>query len=253
VKRFYETVTVRHSRESRNPASSSDGERQRDSRFRGNDGEGWSIELDGKPVRTPARNQLTLPTQALAEAIAAEWQAQGDKVDPRSMPLTGLANAAIDRVAPDVAAFASDLGRYADTDLLCYFADGPDDLVSREQAVWEPLLGWARARYDIAFETTAGIVHRPQPHATVARLAEAVATRDAFSLAALSPLVTIGGSLVIALALAEGAIEADAAFDAAHLDEIWQAERWGEDSLATEARDARRRDFNAATDFLRLL
>ena len=239
MKRFYETVTAtccsRHSRES------------------GNDGQGWTVELDKRPVRTPARHPLVLPTQALAEAIAAEWLAQGDKIDPRSMPLTGLANAAIDRVAPDGAAFARNLGRYAETDLLCYRADGPEELVMREQAVWEPLLAWARGRYDIAFETTAGIVHRPQPPATVARLAEAVAARDAFGLAALSPLVTIGGSLVIALALAEGAIAADAAFDAAHLDEIWQAEQWGEDSLATHARDARRRDFRAAADFLRLL
>lgn len=217
------------------------------------DERGWGIELDGRPVRTPAKNALILPTTALAEAIAAEWRAQGDKVDPRSMPLTGLANAAIDRIAPDLAAFARDLGRYAETDLLCYRADGPDALVAREKAAWEPLLAWARGRYDIAFETTAGIVHRDQPPATVARLAEAVAARDAFSLAALSPLVTIGGSLVIALALAEDAIEAEAAFDAAHLDEIWQAEQWGEDSLATQARDARRRDFNVAADFLRLL
>jgi len=217
------------------------------------DERGWGIELDGRPVRTPAKNALILPATTLAEAVAAEWRAQGDKVDPRSMPLTGLANAAIDRVAPDRAIFARDLGRYAETDLLCYRADGPEELVTREQAVWEPLLAWARGRYDIAFETTAGIVHRPQPLATVARLAEAVAARDAFSLAALSPLVTIGGSLVIALALAEGAIEVEAAFDAAHLDEMWQAEQWGEDSLATQARDARRRDFNAAADFLRLL
>jgi chaperone required for assembly of F1-ATPase len=216
-------------------------------------GEGLTIELDGRPVRTPARRALILPSVALAEAIAAEWQAQGDKVDPRSMPLTGLANAAIDQVAPDRGAFASDLALYAETDLLCYRADGPDELAAREEAAWEPLLAWARARYDIGFETTAGIVHRAQPPATVTRLAEAVAARDSFSLAALSPLVTIGGSLVIALALAEGAIDGDAAFNAAHLDEIWQAEKWGEDSLATQARDARRRDFNAAAGFLRLL
>ena len=215
--------------------------------------QGWSIELDGRPIKTPARQPLAAPTRGLAEAIADEWRAQGDSIDPRSMPLTGLANAAIDRVAPDPAAFARDLARYGEGDLLCYRADHPADLVARQAETWDRLLGWARGRYDVAFEIVTGIIHRPQPPATVARLAEAVAARDAFALAGLSPLVTIGGSLVIALALAEGAIEAEPAFDAAHLDELFQAEQWGEDALALEAREARRRDFNAAARFLSLL
>jgi len=215
--------------------------------------QGWSIELDGRPIKTPARQPLAAPTRGLAEAIADEWRAQGDSIDPRSMPLTGLANAAIDRVAPDPAAFARDLARYGEGDLLCYRADHPADLVARQAESWDRLLGWARGRYDVTFEIVTGIIHRPQPPATVARLAEAVAARDAFALAGLSPLVTIGGSLVIALALAEGAIEAEPAFDAAHLDELFQAEQWGEDALALEAREARRRDFNAAARFLSLL
>jgi len=215
--------------------------------------QGWSIELDGRPIKTPARQPLAAPTRGLAEAIAEEWRAQGDSIDPRSMPLTGLANAAIDRVAPDPAAFARDLARYGEGDLLCYRADHPADLVARQAESWDRLLGWARGRYDVTFEIVTGIIHRPQPPATVARLAEAVAARDAFALAGLSPLVTIGGSLVIALALAEGAIEAEPAFDAAHLDELFQAEQWGEDALALEAREARRRDFNAAARFLSLL
>jgi len=215
--------------------------------------QGWSIELDGRPIKTPARQPLAVPTRALAEAIAEEWRAQGDSIDPRTMPLTGLANAAIDRVAPDPAAFARDLARYGEGDLLCYRADHPADLVARQAETWDRLLGWARGRYDVAFEIVTGIIHRPQPPATVARLAEAVAARGAFALAGLSPLVTIGGSLVIALALAEGAIEAEPAFDAAHLDELFQAEQWGEDALALEAREARRRDFNAAARFLSLL
>ena len=215
--------------------------------------QGWSIELDGRPIKTPARQPLAAPPRGLAEAIADEWRAQGDSIDPRSMPLTGLANAAIDRVAPDPAAFARDLARYGEGDLLCYRADHPADLVARQAESWDRLLGWARGRYDVTFEIVTGIIHRPQPPATVARLAEAVAARDAFALAGLSPLVTIGGSLVIALALAEGAIEAEPAFDAAHLDELFQAEQWGEDALALEAREARRRDFNAAARFLSLL
>jgi chaperone required for assembly of F1-ATPase len=166
------------------------------------------------------------------------------------MPLTGLANAAIDRVAPDPAGFAADLARYGESDLLYYRAGEPAELVTRQQAEWDPLLAWARQRYDVAFETVTGIIHRAQPPATLSRLAEAVASRDPFALAGLSPLVTIAGSLIIALALAEGAIEPDAAFDAAHLDELWQATQWGEDVLAMDAREARRRDFNAAAGFL---
>jgi chaperone required for assembly of F1-ATPase len=216
-------------------------------------GDGFGILLDGRPIRTPARNPLVVPTRPLAGGIAAEWEAQGDKVDPRSMPLTGLANAAIDRVAPDPESFAGDLARYGESDLLCYRADEPPELAARQEREWGPLLDWVRRRYDIAFEIVTGIMHRPQPPATVARLAEAVAARDPFALAGLSPLVTISGSLLIALALAEGAVEPDAAFDAAHLDELFQAERWGEDALALEAREARRRDFNAAARLLRLL
>lgn len=216
-------------------------------------GEGFEIALDGRPVRTPARAPLLLPTEPLAHAVAGEWEAQGDKVDPRSMPLTGLANAAIDRVARNRQGFAADLARYGESDLLYYRAEEPPELVERQAAAWDKLLGWARARYDVAFELVAGIMHRAQPPATVARLAEAVGARDAFALAALSPLVTISGSLLIALALAEGETGAEAAFDAAHLDELWQAEKWGEDALATQAREARRRDFNAASRFLSLL
>lgn len=214
----------------------------------------FAIHLDGRAVKTPARHPLIIPAApALARAVAAEWAAQEDKVDPRTMPLTGLANAAIDGVAPDRDTFAAGLAAYGETDLLCYRADGPADLVTRQAAIWDPLLDWASGRYDIAFAVATGIVHRAQPPATLARLAEAVAARDTFALAALSPLVTISGSLVIALAVAEGAIDPGSAFDAAHLDELWQAEQWGEDSLAADARTARRADFTAAARFLSLL
>jgi chaperone required for assembly of F1-ATPase len=217
------------------------------------EGDGLSIRLDGRPVRTPARALLVLPTASLGTAVVQEWSAQGDEIDPRSMPLTGLANAAIDRVAPDPATFVATLAPYAETDLLCYRAEEPPPLVSREAAAWDPLLAWARTRYDVAFELATGIIHKPQPEATVRRLAVALAARDPFALAAMSPLVTIGGSLVTALAVAEGQIGAEAAFDATHVDELWQAEQWGEDALATDARDARRRDFLAAARFLSLL
>jgi len=213
---------------------------------------GIALELDGRAVKTPARRPLIVATAPMARAIADEWEAQGESVDPRTMPLTGLANAALDRVAPDPAGFARALALYGETDLLCYRADRPAGLVARQAATWEPLLDWARARYDIHFVVTAGIRHCPQPAATVARLGEAVAAFDAFGLAALSPLVTIGGSLVAALALAGGALDADAAFAATHLDEAWQAEQWGEDALAVAARERRARDFAAAARFLAL-
>ncbi|WP_156681416.1 ATP12 family chaperone protein [Sphingomonas profundi] len=214
--------------------------------------DGHAIRLDGRAVRTPARAPLALPTAALAEAIAGEWRAQGDVIDPRAMPLTGLANAAIDRVGPARDTFVRDLAGYAETDLLCYRAESPASLVARQAAEWDALLDWARHRYDVTFTIVTGIIHRPQPPATVARLAEAVAARDAFALAGLSPLVTIGGSLVTALALIEGAIAAEAAFATTHLDELWQVEQWGEDALAADARAARERDFLAAARFVAL-
>lgn len=212
-----------------------------------------AILLDGRTVKTPARAPLTIPYPAMAEAVAQEWRAQGQDIDPRAMPMTGLANAAIDRVAPAPAAFARSLAAYAETDLLCYRAENPPELVAEEAAAWDPLLDWAQRRYDVHFTLATGILHAPQPPATVARLAEALAARSAFALAAFSPLVTIGGSLVTALAIAERAIEPDAAFNATHVDEIWQAGQWGEDELATRAREARRVDFLAAARFLHAL
>lgn len=212
-----------------------------------------SIRLDARPVRTPGRAPLAVPTAALAAAIAEEWRAVGETIDPRAMPLTGLANAAIDRVAAIPGDFAAGLVRYAENDLLCYRADGPTPLIARQAAAWDPLLDWASRRYDVHFTIVAGIMHRPQPPATIARLAEAVASRDAFHLAPLSPLVTLTGTLVGALALAEHAVDADSLWAAAMVDEDWQSEQWGEDTLATQVRMAKRHDFDAAARFLALL
>jgi chaperone required for assembly of F1-ATPase len=215
--------------------------------------EGFAILLDGRPVKTPARAALAVPGERLAEAIAAEWEAQGESVDPRSMPLTGLANAAIDRVGPDREAFARGLARYAEADLLCYRADAPQPLLRRQAAAWDPLLAWARDRFDVEFEVTAGVMHRPQPPRTVERLTEAVLELGPFELAGLAPLVTVSGSLVIALALAVGEASLEQAWSAATLDEAWQAEHWGDDPLAAAAHDERRRDFDAGYLFLSLL
>ncbi|MEG8039944.1 ATP12 family protein [Sphingomonas sp. LR60] len=212
-----------------------------------------AIRLDARPVRTPGRAPLALPTGALAEAVADEWRAVGETLDPRAMPLTGLANAAIDRIAAAPDGYAAGLAAYAESDLLCYRADAPAALVARQAAAWDPLLDWARDRYYVHFEIVTGVMHRAQPPATIARLADAVASRDAFHLAALSPLVTLTGTLVGALALAEGAVSADELWRAAMVDEDWQVECWGEDTLATQAREGKRRDYDAAVCFVSLL
>ena len=211
------------------------------------------IELDERPVKTPGKLPLRLPNPQLADAVAAEWRAQGDSIVPQSMPLTGLANAAIERVAGDVRAFADGLSAYAETELLCYRADAPPELVMRQQTVWDPVLEWAQRRYDVSFTLVTGIIHRPQPPRSLARLKAAIGAYGSFELAALSPIVTISGSLIIALAVAEAAVTPDSAFDVAHLDELWQAEKWGEDDFALDARAVHRADFLAACDFLRLL
>lgn len=214
---------------------------------------GWGVELDGKPLRTPAREALVVPSRALAHAIADEWDAVEDRIDPRAMPLTGLANAAIDRVAPDKKAFADGLARYSEADLACYRAEGPQALVDRQAEDWDALLGWGRRRFDVDFSTTSGITHVAQPAATVERLSHAIAALDAFRLAGLSPLITIGGSLLAALGVLEGAFTPEQAWESVSLDDRWQLEQWGSDAEAEGALASRRWDFLAAARFLELL
>lgn len=211
---------------------------------------GWSVALDGKPLRTPARKPLALPTRALADAIAAEWDAQSGEVRPVAMPLTGLANAALDRAGPELAAA---LAAYAESDLLCYRAERPDELIALQAAGWDPPLEWARFRYDVAFVVTHGITHRAQPAPTLARLAAAVDALNPFRLAALHPLVTITGSLVLGLAALENELTAQAAFDAGELDVRFQAAHWGEDAEAAITRAQRRADLLAGARFLAML
>lgn len=214
---------------------------------------GWAVTLDGRPVRTPARAPLLVRTQRLANAIADEWRSVESDVDPRAMPLTGLANAAIDRVAPGREAFAGGLARYAEADLACYRSDWPPELVDRQRSAWDPLLAWGRRRYDVDFSTTSGILHVPQPQATIERLDHEVAAIDPFRLAGLSPLVTAGGSLIAALAVLEKAVTAESAWEAVSVDEHWQLEQWGADAEAGQALANRKRDFMAAARFLDLL
>ena len=216
-------------------------------------GDGWAIKLDDRPVRTPARVPLSLPTEALAEAVAEEWREAGETVDPRAMPMTGLANAAIDRVEPERQAFAGGLARYAEADLACYRSEWPPELVERQAKAWDELLAWARRRYDIDFATTSGLMHIPQPQATIEQLTHAVGALDAFRLAGLSPLITVGGSLIAALAVLEKAMTPEQGWDAVSIDDRWQLEQWGADPEAEIALDNRKRDFLAAAQFLELL
>ena len=214
---------------------------------------GWGIALDGRMVSTPGRAPLVVASRALIEAIAAEWGAQGNRIDPATMPLTGLANAAIDLARPDPATFAAPIAAYAESDLLCY-RDARDAALQAEQAAaWNPLLAWAEDRHGIEFTLAQGVIPVDQPPATVAALRGALLGYDPYRLAALTPIVTIGGSLVAALALAERAFDAAALWEAVNLDELYQERRWGVDSEAQKARARREADWNSAARFLALL
>ncbi|MGI4880790.1 MAG: ATP12 family chaperone protein [Janthinobacterium lividum] len=215
--------------------------------------DGWALTLDGREVKTPAHARLRLPNAALANAAAAEWSRQGKVLKPLTMPLTGFAYAAVDRIAPDPQGFAATLSRFVESELLCYRADGPVPLVRRQSEEWDPLLGWAAARYDISFIVTSGVIHKPQAVATLARVGAAYAAFNSFQLAALHPVVTICGSAIIGLAVAENHLDADQAFAAGQLDELWQAEQWGTDPLALASLAERRAALDNAIDLLRLL
>lgn len=213
---------------------------------------GYAITLDGRPVRTPMRAQLMLPNSGLAQAVADEWMAQGETIEPTSMPITGLANAAIDQVAPDTGAFAATISAYGESDLLCYRASHPPELAARQDAEWQPLLDWAARRFDIGFAVTSGVIHVAQTDATLARLRSAVATHDPFTMTALSTLVSIGGSLVIGLAAVEDAFPLARLWQAAELDELWQADQWGDDDEALARRAKRNAEFMTAARFAAL-
>ncbi len=215
--------------------------------------DGWAVVLDGRPVRTPKRAALVLPSAALAQAIAAEWAAVEDEIRPGAMPLTGIANAAVDIVAADPHGFAASLAAYGESDLTCYRADGPQPLVARQVAAWEPPLKAVEARHGLVFRRTAGVMHVPQPAETVSRLHGMLTGLTPWKLAPLQPLVTLSGSVVLGLSVLEGLLEAEAAFQAAHLDDLWQAEQWGTDELAEADRTGRWQQFEAAARFLALL
>ncbi|MEE8272698.1 MAG: ATP12 family protein [Alphaproteobacteria bacterium] len=216
-------------------------------------GGGFEIRLDGRPIRTPAKAALVVPAEALAAAIAAEWAAQGDPIDPASMPLTQLANAAIDRVMPDRDAVIAATGGYAEADLLCHRAERPAALAERQRTVWQPLLDWAAATYNAPLTVTIGVLPVAQPADGVAALHAAVAAHDDMALAALAHVTGLLGSVVLGLALSAGRIAVAEAFDAAHIDDVHQAERWGEDAEAAARLRLIRAEIDAAARFLDLL
>jgi chaperone required for assembly of F1-ATPase len=215
--------------------------------------DGFGVALDGKPVSTPAKRPLTVPTHALAEAIAEEWRAQGETVDPRSLPLTRLASIALDLVAPRREAVVAEIAKYARTDLVCYRAEQPPELAQRQRAAWQPLIDWATLRFDAPLAATASILPVAQPAASLKALETAVAAYDTHRLAALHLATAASGSLVVALALVEGRTDAEAAFAAAELDESYEIERWGEDAEQAKRRAGLKEDIALAARFVSLL
>jgi chaperone required for assembly of F1-ATPase len=214
---------------------------------------GYSVILDGRPIKTPAKLGLIVPNAALAAAIAAEWDTQQGEIRPAEMPLTRLASTAIDRVSAQRDAIVQRIADYARTDLVCYRAAHPPALAARQQAVWQPLLDWAVLCYDAPLEVTAGVIPITQPAASLRAYSAAVAAQDDFAVAALHLATGACGSLVIALALIEGRLDAAEAFAASQLDESFQIEAWGDDEAQAQRRRALAGDIAAAAQFLSLL
>ncbi len=208
--------------------------------------------LDGKSVRTPGKAPLSVPTRALAEAIAEEWRAQGDHIDPQTMPLTKLANSAIDGIEGRTEAVIDDIMAHARADLLCYRASGPDGLLKAQAKHWDPIVAWAKEALKAPLNLAEGIVHVAQPDASLAAIRKEIEGLDAFGLAALHVMTSLTGSALLALAVAKRRLDPDAAWDAAHVDEDFQIGQWGEDAEAKDRREARRRDFDAAARALEL-
>lgn len=211
--------------------------------------DGYALLLDGRPVKTPARASLFLPNAELAQAVADEWAGQGEDIVIASMPMTGFANAAIDRIAPDPGQFVRDIVAYGETDTLCYRADPGDPLAVRQHEIWEPILIWAENRYDISLIRVAGIIHQPQTQHSLSRLKSVVESFDPFGLAGLATITSIGGSLVGALAVLEKAFDSETIWGAVNLEELWQEELWGADAEAEATRSLRRAAFDDAYRF----
>lgn len=213
----------------------------------------YTVLLDGKPIKTPAKQPLAVPTQDLAVVMAEEWLAQDDVIDPFSMPITRLANSAIDRVTPHRADIIDSVTAYGGSDLVCYWAEEPDDLVARQEEAWMPVINWAADHLGLRLETRTGIVHKPQPDETMQAFRHHLEALDNFRLTGVADSVSQAGSLVLGLALLKGYLDADAVFRASQVDEDFQISLWGEDWEQKEKRERLRLDIQATERFLLLL
>jgi chaperone required for assembly of F1-ATPase len=214
--------------------------------------QGYAVELDGRSVKTPAKNVLNLPRQALADAIAVEWETQGEDIDAHEMRLTRLANSAIDRVVEHRDNVISEIAGYAETDLVCYRSVSPEELADQQAAGWDPLVVWVRERHGVDLETTTGLLPIEQSRACIDAVRAVVATYDAFSLAGLHMVTVSSGSVVVGLAVADDQIDGTAAWELSLIDETFQLTEWGEDPDATKRRAGLRDDIAAGAEFLRL-
>ncbi|MGZ5874554.1 MAG: ATP12 family chaperone protein [Bradyrhizobium sp.] len=213
---------------------------------------GFSITLDGRPIKTPSGRQVIVPTRSIADAIAAEWNAQGETIDPLTMPLTRFANSVVEGVVDMVDAVADDIAKYLGSDLVFYRAGHPEALVAREAAHWDPVLFWAADTLGAHFILAEGIVHVRQPETAIAAARGTLPT-DPWPIAALHVITTLTGSALLALALFHGVIDQDQAWTAAHVDEDWNIEKWGVDEEVEARRAARLVDFKAAAGILKAL
>ncbi|MCB2075044.1 MAG: molecular chaperone [Novosphingobium sp.] len=213
---------------------------------------GWQVLLDGRGIRTAGRRAQAVPTQALAQAMATEWESQGETIDTGGFVLRDLADYAIDVVAPAREQAIADLLPYAETDTLCYRGDEGEPLQLRQTEVWEPLLQAAEHRWDVSFERISGVIHQSQPAETLARMEAVLSAESDFSLAALRTLSSLAASLVIALAAIAPGADPQALWNAANLEEDWQAELWGKDAEAEARREKRFAAFQAAMRFASL-
>ncbi|MCC5966681.1 MAG: ATPase [Natronohydrobacter sp.] len=210
---------------------------------------GYSVILDGRALKTPAKAALVVPTAALAELIAEEWRAQGDVIDPESMPVTRAANSAIDKVRGQKAEVTEMIAAYGDSDLICYRAENPEGLVAREAACWDPLIDWCAHRYSVRPIIRTGVIHGPQPKALLTNLEADVARLSSFELTAFHDLVAMSGSLIIALALLDRFAPPEALWDASRVDEDWQIEQWGADEEAEKLTAGRKAAFLQSARF----
>ena len=213
----------------------------------------WGVALDGRPIRTPAGALLLVPTEALARAIAAEWEAQGEDLQPSSMPMMRLAATAIDRIGREREAVVEQIAAYGDSDLLCYRADIPGELAERQEEVWQPLLDWLAEAHGASLTVTAGVTPIAQTPEALTALQDVLDSLDDWRISAVSQITASSGSLALALAAAEGRIGGAETVAASLLDDIWQVEKWGDDKEATIRRQALAAEIESAVRLLDLL